>query len=49
MIKNTENNSNKAKGFFGRMIEKLDKKLEEKSKKTSCCSSKDKEKGSSCC
>ncbi len=38
----------KKKGFFGRMMDKLDKKLEEKSKKTSCCGS-DKDKGSSCC
>ncbi len=38
----------KKKGFFGRIMDKLDKKLEEKSKKSSCCGS-DKDKGSSCC
>lgn len=38
----------KKKGFFGKIIENLDKKLEEKSKKSSCCSPK-KDKGSSCC
>ena len=38
----------KKKGIFGRMMEKLDKKFEEKSKKTSCCGS-DKDEGSSCC
>ena len=35
------------KGFLGKIIEKIDKKMEEKSKKTSCCGGKDK--GSSCC
>jgi len=36
------------KGIFGRLMEKLDKKLEEKSKKTPCCGP-NKDKGSSCC
>jgi len=51
MSASTENKPNKKKGFFGRMMEKLDKKLEEKSRKAPCCgnSSKNKEKGSSCC
>lgn len=40
----------KEKGFFGKMIEKLDKKMEEKSKKTSCCEDRaNKDKGSPCC
>jgi hypothetical protein len=40
----------KKKGFFSRMIEKLDKKMEEKAKKPSCCGGgPNKEKGSSCC
>jgi len=38
------------KGFFKRMMDKLDKKMEEKAKNAPCCSpGKDKEKGSSCC
>ena len=34
-----ENNAKQKnkKGFFGKMMEKLDEKLEEKSKKASCC------------
>lgn len=39
----------KKKGFFGKLIEKLDKKLEEKSKEQSCCSPSDKKNGKSCC
>lgn len=38
----------KKKGFFERIMAGLDKKLEEKAKKESCCGS-DKGKGSSCC
>ena len=38
----------KKKGFIARIMEKLDKKLEEKSKSSGCCSSS-KNKGSSCC
>lgn len=38
----------KKKGFFGRIMDKLDKKLEEKSKKPLCCGAA-KDKGSSCC
>ena len=37
------------KGFFGRLMERLDKKMEEKAKATPCCGSKDKDKGKSCC
>ena len=40
----------KKKSFFARMIDKLDKGLEQKAKKSSCCGgSSDKAKGSSCC
>lgn len=39
----------KKKGFFGKLVDKLDKKMEEKSKNTSCCGGSEKEKGSSCC
>lgn len=39
---------NKAKGFFTRLIEKIDKKMEEKAKKNPCsCSPKDR--NNSCC
>jgi len=41
--------TNKTKGFFSRLAEKLDKKLEEKSKSKNpcCCQSQPKDK--SCC
>ncbi|PIR24755.1 MAG: arsenate reductase [Deltaproteobacteria bacterium CG_4_10_14_0_2_um_filter_43_8] len=38
----------KKKGFFSKMFDKLDKKLEAKSKKSSCCTPSNKG-GSSCC
>ncbi|MFH1362978.1 MAG: hypothetical protein ABIH45_02045 [Candidatus Omnitrophota bacterium] len=41
--------SEKKKSFFGRLIEKLDKTIEEKAKTKSCCDSKNKNKGKSCC
>jgi hypothetical protein len=44
--KNTE--SGKKKGWLASWIESLDKKLEEKSKSSCCCSS-EKQKGSKCC
>jgi len=38
------------KGFFSKMIDKLDKKIEEQSKKSCCCKSKDKDsKDKKCC
>ena len=36
------NKSEKKKSFFGKLIEKLDKKMEEKAKAKPCCDSKDK-------
>ena len=39
----------KKKGFFGRLIEKLDKKMEKKAKAKPCCENKDKDKNKSCC
>ena len=39
----------KKKGFIARLIEKLDKKMEEKAKSAPCCSPKDKHEGGSCC
>ena len=48
-MENKESKKDKQKkGFLGRIMEKLDKRLEEKSKKSSCCGT-DKDKGSSCC
>lgn len=41
--------SKKKKGFFCKLVEKLDKKMEKKAKTKSCCESKDKDKGKSCC
>jgi len=38
----------KKKGFFSKIIEMIDRKMEEKSKKSSCCRG-DAKKGSSCC
>ena len=50
MTSNEQVKPKKKKGFFGKMIEKLDKKMEEKANKTSCCGDgADKDKGSSCC
>ena len=37
------------KGFFSRLVERLDKKMEEKAKSGSCCSKKDKDEGKPCC
>ncbi len=36
------------KGWLGKLIEKLDKKMETKAQK-GCCAPKDSKKGSSCC
>lgn len=39
----------KKKGFFSKLIEKLDKKLEAKSKQSGCCCGPKNDKGDSCC
>jgi len=39
----------KAKGFFGRLIEKMDRKMQEKAKKSPCGCSGDKKGDNSCC
>ena len=49
-----DNNDNKAKenkkkSFFGRLFDKLDKKLEEKAKSQPCCSKPSDKGGKSCC
>ncbi|MFH1359734.1 MAG: hypothetical protein ABIJ41_01695 [Candidatus Omnitrophota bacterium] len=49
MCKETpDNDKKKGKNIFGRMMDKLDKKMEEKAK-TSCCGKKDNSQGPSCC
>lgn len=47
-MKNETEEKKTKKGFFSRMFEKLDKKIEEKVKSQSCCKPSDKG-GSSCC
>ena len=37
------------KSFLGKLIEKLDKKMEQKAKEKPCCDKKTKGKGKSCC
>ena len=37
------------KGFFARMVDKLDKKMQEKAKTKSCCGGEDKPGKKSCC
>jgi hypothetical protein len=37
------------KGFFARLIAKLDKKMQEKAKSQSCCCSENKSEKKSCC
>ena len=39
----------KKNGFFVRLVEKLDKKMEKSAKSKPCCSSKSKSRGGSCC
>ena len=48
MSEKSEPKQEKKKGLLGKLIEKLDKKMVEKSQKSSCCGP-DKSKGSSCC
>jgi hypothetical protein len=43
-----EDKKNK-KGFFARLIEKLDGKLEKASEKKGCCCNSNEDKDSSCC
>jgi len=39
----------KKKGFFARIIEKIDKNLKEKAERSDCCCGPDKKSGGSCC
>lgn len=43
------NKENKPKGFFARLVEKIDKKIEEKAKKSSCSCGSGKNGENSCC
>ena len=43
------NEPEKKKSFFGKLLEKLDRKMEEKAKAKPCCDSKDKNKDKPCC
>jgi len=43
------NQEEKKKGFLARLIEKLDKKMEEKAKTKPCCEDKNKDKEKPCC
>jgi hypothetical protein len=42
-------NSREKKSFLGKLIEKLDKKMEEKIKIKPCCCNKQENKDKSCC
>jgi len=49
-MKDKNQESKPAKGFFSRILDRLDKKMEEKAKSSSCCcKSSDKSGGKSCC
>jgi hypothetical protein len=49
-MENADKKEEKKKGFFSKLFEKLDQKLEERSKKTGCgCSAKKNNNGDSCC
>ncbi len=41
--------TSKKQGWFGKLLEKLDKKMEAKARQTCCCSKENAEKGSRCC
>ena len=47
MSDKTKEKKNKKKGWFAGVLDKLDKKMEEKAKKSPCCGGDSK--GSSCC
>jgi hypothetical protein len=49
-MENNKEEKTVKKGWFGKLFEKLDKKMEAKSREGGCCCSpKDPKKGSSCC
>jgi len=48
-MKNETEKKKTKKGFFSRMFEKLDKKIEKKAKSQLCCCKPSDKGGSSCC
>ena len=49
MAEETKNKKRGIKAFFSGLFNKMDKKLEEKSKTGGCCGTKGSSKGGSCC
>ncbi len=48
-MKDRANPDKARKGFFARIIDKLDKKMQEKAKSKSCCCDENKSDKKSCC
>jgi hypothetical protein len=48
-MKNKDDQKQAKKGFFARIIDKLDKKMQEKAKSASCCSGQKNKGKNSCC
>lgn len=48
MTDQSEQQKEKKKGFFGRLMDKLDNKMKEAAEKKPCCCSSDKDRDSSC-
>jgi hypothetical protein len=49
MTEQTAKVQEKKKGFFARLLERIDKKMEAKAKSAPCCNPSSKDKGTSCC
>ncbi len=49
MAKNDMKKQGKTKEFFHRLVEKIDKKMEDKTRQSKCGCSSDKSGGTSCC
>ena len=49
MTQKNEEKQEKKKGFGGKLVDKLDKKMEQKVQKTSCCGGSSDKKASPCC
>jgi hypothetical protein len=50
MSENKQSHKDKKEGFWKKMVDKLDKKLKEKSQNSCCCCSpKNKDEGPTCC
>lgn len=48
-MKEKDNQKQVKKGFFARIIDRLDKKMQEKAKSSSCCSGQGNKGKNSCC